>query len=55
MEDTVAGWDDPTSIDWGTTDEKGEVVTTDAGGEATDPNAGLQIFKCTALYSYTVI
>ncbi|XP_008553821.1 protein nervous wreck isoform X2 [Microplitis demolitor] len=53
MEDTVAGWDDPTSIDWGTTDEKGEVVTTDAGGEATDPNAGLQIFKCTALYSYT--
>ncbi|CAG5082072.1 Similar to nwk: Protein nervous wreck (Drosophila melanogaster) [Cotesia congregata] len=52
MEQTVAGWDDPTQIDWGTTDEKGEEVT-DTAAEVSDPNAGLQLFKCTALYSYT--
>lgn len=44
IEDLTAGWDDPTTVDWG---------TEEANKESAIPAAGEQIFKCTALYSYT--
>ncbi|XP_011299377.1 FCH and double SH3 domains protein 2 isoform X3 [Fopius arisanus] len=49
IEQMAADWDDPTSIDWGTDDkdeipEPSEVITT-----GQQP----QLYKCTALYSYT--
>jgi len=45
IEQLTAGWDDPTQVDWG---HEEEVETTEA------PQTTGPIFKCTALYSYTV-
>lgn len=47
IEQLTAGWDDPTSVDW-SNEEKDEQV------ETQEPAPVQQIYKCTALYSYTV-
>ncbi|XP_014612779.1 PREDICTED: F-BAR and double SH3 domains protein 2 isoform X2 [Polistes canadensis] len=47
IEQLTAGWDDPTAVDWAN-EEKDEQV------ETQEPSAPVQqIYKCTALYSYT--
>ncbi|XP_043679826.1 protein nervous wreck isoform X2 [Vespula pensylvanica] len=46
IEQLTAGWDDPTSVDW-SNEEKDEQV------ETQEPAPVQQIYKCTALYSYT--
>lgn len=51
IDQITAGWDDPTSINWGQED-KDEVVEIHAA-DSREP-APL-IYKCTALYSYTVL
>lgn len=63
IEDLTAAWDDPTTADWGTEDTSKivskAVTDTSASAPSTDlasaPAATTQeqIFKCTALYSYT--
>lgn len=57
-EDFTASWDDPTSVDWGnedTTSKQTHTPATPAAAVAspTAPAATEQIFKCTALYSYS--
>lgn len=47
IEQLTAGWDDPTSVDWGTEDTAAEKTVQPSAGETES------IFKCTALYSYT--
>lgn len=50
IEQLTAGWDDPTSVDWGAADVNADAAASPPmGGE---PPAE-PIFKCTALYSYT--
>lgn len=58
VEDFTASWDDPTSVDWGTEDTTSKQTHTAAAPAAavvspTAPAATEQIFKCTALYSYS--
>lgn len=43
------GWDDPTQVNWGEEDAEGEKEE-----ESFVPEQKEAIFKCTALYSYTV-
>lgn len=57
-EDFTASWDDPTSVDWGnedTTSKQTHTPATPAAAVASPnaPAATEQIFKCTALYSYS--
>lgn len=40
----TSGWDDPTQVDWETEDSEAATAQIQTG----------PIFKCTALYSYTV-
>lgn len=47
IEELTAGWDDPTAVDWDN-EEKDEVRDT------SDIPSSQPIYKCTALYSYTV-
>lgn len=52
IEQMTAGWEDPTRVDWGA--QGGE------GGDATaaaeeDTEVKTPTYKCTAVYSYTVI
>lgn len=49
IEQLTAGWDDPTSVDWDN-EHKDDQETQKAHEMASN----LQIYKCTALYSYTV-
>lgn len=42
---TMGAWEDPTEVNWGADDRD---------DEPTIPEAKEPIFKCTALYSYTV-
>lgn len=55
--DFTAVWDDPTAVDWGAVEEKEPPQKqVDVAPEAATPPAAPpaeQIFKCTALYSYT--
>lgn len=51
IEQMTAGWEDPTSVDWGAQGEGGESA---AAAEA-DAAVKTPTFKCTAVYSYTVI
>lgn len=52
IEQMAADWDDPTSLDWGAAEEKDEVS---GSADGSIPAEGQpQIYKCTALYSYTV-
>lgn len=51
MEQMSAGWEDPSQTDWG--NEKAESVEPVASSSASA--SATQTFKCTALYSYTVI
>lgn len=46
IEELTVGWDDPTQVDWG-------AGASDDGSSAAPVQTG-PIFKCTALYSYTV-
>lgn len=58
-DDFAATWDDPTSVDWDTEDTASKQTSAAAAPAtvATSPPAAAaateQIFKCTALYSYT--
>ena len=52
IEQLTAGWDDPTQVDWGP-----EETTEAPAAEETDITQSADsapLFKCTALYSYTV-
>ncbi|KAM0735464.1 Protein nervous wreck [Formica fusca] len=49
MEQLTAGWDDPTSVEWGN-EEKDEQEMTH---EIPEMPSNQPIYKCTALYSYT--
>ncbi|XP_046141675.1 protein nervous wreck isoform X1 [Osmia bicornis bicornis] len=51
IEQLTVGWDDPTSVDWDN-EEKDEMQTAETD-ETTEPPSTQQIYKCTALYSYT--
>lgn len=57
IEDFTAQWDDPTSVDWGNEDATAKqtptAATPPAAAPAAAPATTEQIFKCTALYSYT--
>lgn len=46
---TSTGWDDPTQVNWGEEDAE-----EDKEEESLVPEQKEAIFKCTALYSYTV-
>lgn len=50
MEQLTAGWDDPTTLDWDN-EEKDEQEMTH---EIPEMPSNQPIYKCTALYSYTV-
>ncbi|XP_031777106.1 protein nervous wreck isoform X2 [Nasonia vitripennis] len=53
IDEITAGWDDPTSTNWGnddsTVDDAGNVAEVHASAD----DATTHIYKCTALYSYT--
>lgn len=49
IEELTAGWDDPTAVDWDN-EEKDEQETQDTS----DIPSSQPIYKCTALYTYTV-
>lgn len=49
IEELTAGWDDPTAVDWDN-EEKDEQETR----ETPEMISNQPIYKCTALYSYTV-
>lgn len=51
MEQLTAGWDDPTAVDWGAEEAAAEASAAAASGQPATTTE--QIFKCTALYSYT--
>lgn len=51
IEQVTAGWDDPTTVDWGHEEAASNAAAAAAGVTASATNE--QIFKCTALYSYT--
>ncbi|CAB0030251.1 unnamed protein product [Trichogramma brassicae] len=61
IDEITAGWDDPTSADWGHDDSSAAEVAevhapADGGGQSAGDTAESQhqnIYKCTALYSYT--
>lgn len=48
IESLTVGWDDPTQVNWGETE-----TVAPAGQEAVEQPAP-PLYKCTALYSYTV-
>lgn len=51
IEQLTAGWDDPTKVDWGDAD------TADVADTETYPMPQVEpgsVYKCIALYSYTV-
>lgn len=48
IEQLTAGWDDPTQVSWGESD-----VETSGTTETSEAPAA-PLYKCTALYSYTV-
>lgn len=50
IEQLTAGWDDSTTVDWDD-DERNDGSNVQ---ESSDAAGDQQIFKCTALYSYTV-
>lgn len=61
LEQLTAGWDDPTQVDWGP--DEGDAVTGAHEGEMEvvqpPPTVDItiepgQIYKCIALYNYTV-
>lgn len=47
MEQLTVGWDDPTQVNWGETEPEPPAP------ETAEPPAA-PLYKCTALYSYTV-
>lgn len=54
MEQLTVGWDDPTTVDWGAEAAVSGAATADAAASENAASvSGEQIFKCTALYSYT--
>ena len=53
IEQLTAGWDDPTQMEWGT-DEQVETVPTVAVSAPAVDGQTPAIYKCIALYSYTV-
>ena len=56
IDEITAGWDDPTSADWGNEDRAGDESANAADGRTSaDTTAAQAVYKCTALYSYTVI
>ncbi|XP_011498975.1 PREDICTED: FCH and double SH3 domains protein 2 [Ceratosolen solmsi marchali] len=53
IDEITAGWDDPTSADWGNeenSNDRGNIADVHA---TSDTILGQNIYKCTALYSYT--
>ena len=50
IEELTAGWDDPANLDWSKLDEDESAPVQ----ETAEVPSNQQIFKCTALYSYTV-
>lgn len=52
IEQLTAGWDDPTQVDWGPEETSEAQPVEDT--EVTQPSDTVPLFKCTALYSYTV-
>lgn len=54
MEQMTIDWDDPTSIDWGNEDKEEPVQVQETSQQEEVPGSEIQIYKCTALYSYTV-
>ncbi|KAJ8687996.1 hypothetical protein QAD02_023791 [Eretmocerus hayati] len=54
IDEITAGWDDPTSADWGNEDDSGDAGAQTTDGYGSSSAAGKQVvYKCTALYSYT--
>ena len=51
IDEITAGWDDPTSANWGH-DDSAEIAEIHATPDGTTTTQN--IYKCTALYSYTV-
>ncbi|XP_063986900.1 protein nervous wreck isoform X2 [Diachasmimorpha longicaudata] len=51
IEQMAADWDDPTSIDWGTDDKDENEIP--VSSETITTGQQQQLYKCTALYSYT--
>lgn len=51
IEELTVGWDDPTSAHWDNEEKDEQTEIT----EASEAAANQQIYKCTALYSYTVL
>ncbi|XP_033223271.1 protein nervous wreck isoform X2 [Belonocnema kinseyi] len=49
IEELTAGWDDPANLDWSKLDEDDSATVQ----ETAEVPSNQQIFKCTALYSYT--
>lgn len=50
IEQLTAGWDDSTAVNWDDDDR----TDMNQGQESSELQSDQQIFKCTALYSYTV-
>lgn len=48
IESLTVGWDDPTQVNWG------EAETAAPTGQETVEQPAAPLYKCTALYSYTV-
>ncbi|XP_044014210.1 protein nervous wreck isoform X1 [Aphidius gifuensis] len=54
IEQMAADWDDdPTSIDWGVNDDKDDMADIETSDANNLSSQNQQIYKCTALYSYT--
>lgn len=56
MEQLTAGWDDPSNVDWGAEEASSAAAAAAAAADSADESGAAsneQIFKCTALYSYT--
>lgn len=50
IEQLTVGWDDPTAVDWDNEEKEEQIELR----ETSEIPSTQQIYKCTALYSYTV-
>lgn len=53
IEQLTAGWDDPTQVEWGTEEQANTVPSVAVSAPPGEGSAPI-IYKCVALYSYTV-
>lgn len=51
IEQLTVGWDDPTQVSWGEADQEADATQTST---AVPEAPAAPLYKCTALYSYTV-